>query len=395
MVIISRGHKLSRFTRQPTQTMLPASRLHYRNMSVNYVKTTTHVVVDIVKEWDNGDYQCNVSNRSDGVILGSDTHRISVTGLFTSFLIPPLYLLYMVKLMNLILKNTAGVSMYIKTSSQYPGIYFPRNSFVTDETPILIEGNSRYRILCYSSGAGQVSGYYRNGTKPLFSVHSYSSYYTTFYSTRGRFNQLTKKFLGILRQMKNSTVKEIRRQHGLECLSIQVNKHSEYICNSDSEMHISCIVLGFQIIFAKYLSIYYIFVHAKYIFFLTFTVDTTSLSSNEILLITKLTQHSITLSWTSVSGSSGYYISYERLDFSVPVTPTYMRLGGSDNTSVTLNKLTAGTRYMIRVWATDGSGVSQPIEKTVKTADDSELNIKLYGHIDLNLSIQFLVLHVY
>ena len=95
--------------------------------------------------------------------------------------------------MNFILKNTAGVSMYIKTSSQYPGIYFPRNSFVTDGTPILIEGNSRYRILCYSSGAGQVSWYYRNGTKPLFSVHSYSSYYTTFYTTRGRFNQLTRK----------------------------------------------------------------------------------------------------------------------------------------------------------------------------------------------------------
>ena len=86
------------------------------------------------------------------------------------------------------------------------------------------------------------------------------------------------------------------------------------------------------------------------------------------------TQHSITLNWSSVSGSSGYYISYERLDFSVPVTPTYMRLGGSDNTSAILNKLTAGTRYMIRVWATDGSGVSQPIEKTVRTEDDSEFN---------------------
>ena len=54
-----------------------------------------------------------------------------------------------------------------------------------------------------------------------------------------------------------------------------------------------------------------------------------------------------------------------------------MRLGGSDNTSVTLNKLTAGTGYMIRVWATDGGGVSQPIEKTVKTEDDSEFSLKL------------------
>ena len=148
-----------------------------------------------------------------------------------------------------------------------------------------------------------------------------------------------------------------------------------------------------------FLQNYYIFAHAQYIFFLTFTVDTTSLSSNEILLITKLTQHSITLSWTSVSGSSGYYISYERLDFSVPVTPTYMRLGGSDNTSVTPNKLTAGTRYMIRVWATDGSGVSQPIEKTVKTEGYSMFYVKLYltwliccNHNKISLSsISFLI----
>ena len=83
---------------------------------------------------------------------------------------------------------TAGVSIYVKTSSQYPGIYFPRNSFVTDGTPILIQGNTRYRVLCYSSGAGQVSWYYRNGTKPPISGHSYSSYY----STQGRFNQLTR-----------------------------------------------------------------------------------------------------------------------------------------------------------------------------------------------------------
>ena len=103
-------------------------------------------------------------------------------------------------------------------------------------------------------------------------------------------------------------------------------------------------------------------------------LDTTALTLSENLSRTQITQHSISLSWTSVSGSSGYYISYERLDFSVPVTPTYIRLGGSDSTSVTLNKLTAGTRYMIRVWATDGSGVSQPIEKTAKTKNDSEFN---------------------
>ena len=101
-------------------------------------------------------------------------------------------------------------------------------------------------------------------------------------------------------------------------------------------------------------------------------LDTTSLTSSEDLSVTQTTQHSITLSWTRISGSSGYYISYERLDLSVPVTPTYMRFGGSVSTSVTLKKLTAGTRYMIRLWATDGGGISQPIEKTVKTKDDSE-----------------------
>ena len=58
----------------PSEPSQAGSRRQYNNT----------VVVDIVKEWDNGDYQCNVSNRSDGVILGSDTHRVSVTGLFTS-----------------------------------------------------------------------------------------------------------------------------------------------------------------------------------------------------------------------------------------------------------------------------------------------------------------------
>ena len=44
------------------------------------------VVLDIVNGQDSGEYQCNVSKRSNGVILRSDTHRISVTGclLYTS-----------------------------------------------------------------------------------------------------------------------------------------------------------------------------------------------------------------------------------------------------------------------------------------------------------------------
>ena len=82
---------------------------------------------------------------------------------------------------------TVGIAIYIKISSQYPGIYFPRNSFVTDGTPILIERNTKYRILCYSSGAGQVSWYYRSGTKLTF-----SGPYTSYYITQDRLNQLTR-----------------------------------------------------------------------------------------------------------------------------------------------------------------------------------------------------------
>ena len=85
------------------------------------------------------------------------------------------------------------MSIYYKPSSQYPGIYFPRNSFVTDGTSILIQRNTRYRVLCYSSGAGQVSWYYRSGRiVPLhFPGDTYS--YTSHFSTEGRFNQLTRK----------------------------------------------------------------------------------------------------------------------------------------------------------------------------------------------------------
>ena len=81
------------------------------------------------------------------------------------------------------------MSIYMRSISQY-GIYFPRNSFVTDGTPILIQENTRYRINCYSSGtsAGQVFWYYRNGTKLPSSGHSYTSYYISQY----KINQLTR-----------------------------------------------------------------------------------------------------------------------------------------------------------------------------------------------------------
>ena len=55
----------------PSEPSQAGSRRQYNNT----------VVVDIVHRWDSGDYQCNVSDRRDGGILGSDIHRISVTGL--------------------------------------------------------------------------------------------------------------------------------------------------------------------------------------------------------------------------------------------------------------------------------------------------------------------------
>ena len=78
------------------------------------------------------------------------------------------------------------MSIYIRPSKYAYGIYFPRNSFVTDGTPILIERNTKYRINCYSTG--QVFWYYRNGTKPPFSGHSYTSYYNNKY----KLNRLTR-----------------------------------------------------------------------------------------------------------------------------------------------------------------------------------------------------------
>ena len=82
---------------------------------------------------------------------------------------------------------SVGIAIYNKPRSEYPGKYFPRNSFVTDGTPIM-GGNSRYPINCHSSGAGKVYWYYRNGTKTPSSGHSYTSNYNTEY----KFNQLTR-----------------------------------------------------------------------------------------------------------------------------------------------------------------------------------------------------------
>ena len=118
----------------PSEPSQRGSRRQYNNI----------VVVDIVKEWDDGDYQCNVSNRSDGVILGSDTHRISVTGLLDiSVLLYNVYKVY-------VCTHVVGLSIYYKNKADHSGSYFPRNSFVTKLTASSLLNFLNYQIICHN-----------------------------------------------------------------------------------------------------------------------------------------------------------------------------------------------------------------------------------------------------
>ena len=66
------------------------------------------------------------------------------------------------------------------------------------------------------------------------------------------------------------------------------------------------------------------------------------------------------VSWSPVSGATGYYVSYQRQDLGTPpvLTPQYERIVGGASTSVTLSGLEPGTTYRIRVWSTNGTSVS-------------------------------------
>ena len=83
------------------------------------------------------------------------------------------------------------------------------------------------------------------------------------------------------------------------------------------------------------------------------------------------TPNSITLSWSEVTGTARYYVSYERTDLSISLTPTYIRLVGSSNTTVTIPGLEPGAMYRIRVWASNkGAGGSSPHEVNKATNED-------------------------
>ena len=86
------------------------------------------------------------------------------------------------------------------------------------------------------------------------------------------------------------------------------------------------------------------------------------------------TTTTVSISWSQVSGATGYYVSYQRQDLGTPpvVTPQYERIVGGA-TSVTLSGLEPGTTYRIRVWSADGASVSSEArEVDVTTVESGE-----------------------
>ena len=87
------------------------------------------------------------------------------------------------------------------------------------------------------------------------------------------------------------------------------------------------------------------------------------------------TTTTVSVSWSQVSGATGYYVSYQRQDLGAPpvVTPQYERIVGGATTSVTLSGLEPGTTYRIRVWSTNGTSVSsRKMEMDVTTMGNGE-----------------------
>ena len=89
-------------------------------------------------------------------------------------------------------------------------------------------------------------------------------------------------------------------------------------------------------------------------------IENTTLQPPSFITQGATTTTSVSVSWSQVSGATGYYVSYQRQDLGAPpvVTPQYERIVGEANTSVTLSGLEPGTTYRIRVWSTDGASVS-------------------------------------
>ena len=94
------------------------------------------------------------------------------------------------------------------------------------------------------------------------------------------------------------------------------------------------------------------------------------------------TTTSVSVSWSQVSGATGYYVSYQRQDLGAPpvVTPQYERIVGGATTSVTLSGLEPGTTYRIRMWSTDGTSVSSgTTNKDVTTVESGEFFVDVHS----------------
>ena len=132
--------------------------------------------------------------------------------------------------------------------------------------------------------------------------------------------------------------------------------------------------LSLQICGPKPHSFYNGNVHYKMegVFYITgkFTSSTEAIVQPNVMVF-PITTNSITLSWSEVTGTARYYVSYERTDLSISLTPTYIRLVGSSNTTLTIPGLEPGAMYRIRVWASSNSArASSPHEIHLTTNED-------------------------
>ena len=101
-----------------------------------------------------------------------------------------------------------------------------------------------------------------------------------------------------------------------------------------------------------------VYIIDNFVPFMSFTASALSAPSN-LMTSGATTTTTLSVSWSQVSGATGYYVSYQRQDLGTPpvVTPQYERIVGGA-TSVTLSGLEPGTTYRIRVWSTNGTSVS-------------------------------------
>ena len=115
--------------------------------------------------------------------------------------------------------------------------------------------------------------------------------------------------------------------------------------------------------------------HTVYIIdnFVPFMSLTASTLSAPSMTSGATTATTVSVSWSPVTGATGYYMSYQRQDLRAPpvVTPQYERIVGGASTSVTLSGLVPGTTYRIRVWSTNGASVSSEAREMDVTTGES------------------------